>query len=501
LILNVKAITKSSEKFEKETNKYNELMVEEADEGYAVHLFAQSVDSVVCTLCKKVLKDVVYASCGDKFCRKCLQKLFKYEVEKIDSLNHEKNTDEQVHCPLCERSINSVVFTEDRLLNEGIQQMEVICPNSLKKHLATGRHTCSWLGQLCELDDHIKTKCHHNLKCCRSTACPLTGSFDRMTEYHRLTCEYRIVSCPYCNEDIQFNDFQKHCFFFCEMMLIKCKNNCPEFQNLMLPRKEMVQHEQNCLEGEVKCPLFAFGCNSTCKGLVKRSDFLNHTDNPANLKSAFENLKNKHYSVKTDVSWIFAEGDLRLLNYSKLMQAISNDNFGAPYELLLRNKWLKGHLYNQVELVDYLFENICRTVDPSVALAHIAHDFQYVLNSVNQKQEFQISSKHCLFNELEITFSLSYYERYSKFVSVVLTIENANSIEMDCDIALIDTIQHRKFNEKQVFTFTKYEKIKAYPHSNHIGYLFEIPTEEFFLHEETTTTASLFANLRIINKF
>ncbi|XP_033734392.1 TNF receptor-associated factor 3-like [Pecten maximus] len=80
-------------------------------------------------------------------------------------------------------------------------------------------------------------------------------------EEHLKGCEYRIVVCTYCGEDVIFNQKQEHESIQCRKFPIPCPNGCGH-ENL--PRDEMREHvELTCPKKPIHCKFANVGCEFT----------------------------------------------------------------------------------------------------------------------------------------------------------------------------------------------------------------------------------------------
>ena len=198
-----------------------------------------------CEICLDVLNDPVQTSCcGQSYCKKC-----------VDQLQNKV-------CPHCRANLE--IFPDKksvRLIND----LEIKCPFFIGKR-------CRWKGCASELKNHLES-CD-----IKPITCPLgCGKLYevRNMEAHSFFCNYRLVSCKYCKEQVKHKDKLKH-YDICPEMPIQCPNACSSEEKIT--REKMKEHLDVCPDQEVSCKYSEFGCDIK----AKRKDYEDH------LSSCFE---------------------------------------------------------------------------------------------------------------------------------------------------------------------------------------------------------------------
>jgi hypothetical protein len=453
--------------------------------GYPMDLFVnEDMKHLTCAICFDVLKDaMIITSCSHGFCKICLLNVIKKESS--------------AECPLCRETFTWDKVIPNRIVDECVQKMVIACPNSKINAGFKKVKGCEWKEKLQELDNHLINHCQHNTTDCTNIGC----EEGEVTKQHFLTCEFRTVNCVHCGEARIYRDQQTH-YYFCQKFPIKCPYKCRSLNNHKLPRLEMTKHlEDSCDKKVIKCSLYNLGCIPNCKGLIRRRDYINHVGNPVdNFTAAFRKLEEENYILKSN-------GTCNSMSYLNLMKAISANSFNFCSEQLIKSEWLKGALSpSKKELAEFLTKSIC-TIYPQYYVAHIASDCEITSDEVlSQFQSFHYCSHHNLFvdffRDIDIEIDIC-YNTGSDFVDIAIsivkansTIDNANSIKMNCDVTLID------FNYP--VKLFKLQKYSLFAKSNKIGRCFSIPYEDFIekcsFHEKRKRfVTSVFAKIMIKN--
>ncbi len=193
---------------------------------------------VECPICKLILRDPYLISCGckDSFCKTCIEPVYNRGNP----------------CPLC----NSIKFT--------------ICPNTEKKlilenskvYCSNKKKGCNWIGDLKDLDSHLKsdskTGCSYvELTCALCTDKVLKSL---MAIHRESVCRKRQYLCQSCsNYQSDYEDVMENHMPNCELVLMDCPNEgCV---SKPMPKKDIKQHLLECPESVVQCKLASAGCH------------------------------------------------------------------------------------------------------------------------------------------------------------------------------------------------------------------------------------------------
>ncbi|XP_023236686.1 uncharacterized protein LOC111635817 [Centruroides sculpturatus] len=153
-------------------------------------------EDLICSICGCVFYDPVECQCLHVYCRNCI----------CDWLSFQNN------CPVCRKSVSLFELQPvGPIIKNMIMKLTIRCPNAV--------HGCKQNFALEEYDSHL------------------------------VNCDYGIIKCNKCQEEMQIKDRFKHERLECNYRLIQCEKYC----SLILPANSMKYH--NCakeLKNEIK---------------------------------------------------------------------------------------------------------------------------------------------------------------------------------------------------------------------------------------------------------
>jgi len=196
----------------------------------------QILKDYICPLCEGVYKYPVLDSCGDIFCKEC----FNISISRSQL------------CPVRNIPYKDLKsFSTLEFINKILDKQKLFCKNK-----ANG---CEWFSTLCFYEKHLKFDCLKEIISCTNENCKVL--FPReYNERHLEECEYRIVKCEDCGEQVSFHlleNHQKHCPFF----KIPCSQSC----NAYIERCGLDKHiKLSCPNTEVTCIYSSYGCCFQC---------------------------------------------------------------------------------------------------------------------------------------------------------------------------------------------------------------------------------------------
>ena len=169
-------------------------------------------------------------------------------------------------CPLCKET--PLRTTDDRFFKRKVRQLKVRCNNK-----SAG---CEWVGELGELDNHLKPgsvegPCHFvDVEC--PLQCGRRVKRRNLDEHKSNECAKRPFSCKYCDYESTHekvvNDHWPKCQHYPEV----CPNNCSTDK---IERRFLQHHLKE------KCPLEMIPCKfafAGCGAKIKRESMKEHLD-------------------------------------------------------------------------------------------------------------------------------------------------------------------------------------------------------------------------------
>ena len=168
----------------------------------------------------------------------------------------EKLKTEKKPCPICNKS--PLKTTDDLFFKRKVLHLKVFCRNK-----STG---CKWVGELGELDNHLKLGSAEGQCNFVKVSCPLKCGESvqrRSLKGHKSgECPNRPYTCCYCKLEITYGEMQRH-FRVCTSCPVQCPNKCSV---MAFERKNLEQHlEVECPMQESECKFSFAGCSAKLK--------------------------------------------------------------------------------------------------------------------------------------------------------------------------------------------------------------------------------------------
>ena len=156
--------------------------------GYATDRFKNSVDkNFLCPICADVLKDPVQCQNQHYFCKVCIKK------------HLEKNAKS---CPICVQDLSEETLAEPpRILTDYLDGLMISCDHS--------EIGCTEVVQVSRLKTHVR-ECNYRPVVCTNEKCGQTFKQEDLADHVTNACEYRLVHCPDCEDDMIYKKFSKH---------------------------------------------------------------------------------------------------------------------------------------------------------------------------------------------------------------------------------------------------------------------------------------------------
>ena len=156
--------------------------------GYATDRFKNTVDkNFLCPICAEVLKDPVQCQNQHYFCKVCIKK------------HLEKNAKS---CPICVQDLSEETLAEPpRILTDYLDGLMISCDHS--------ERGCTEVVQVSRLKAHVR-ECNYRPVVCTNEKCGQTFKQEDLADHVTNACEYRLVHCPDCEDDMIYKKFSKH---------------------------------------------------------------------------------------------------------------------------------------------------------------------------------------------------------------------------------------------------------------------------------------------------
>ena len=202
-----------------------------------------------CPVCLLVLREphTTSCSCGNNFCRGCIER----SKGSINPL-----------CPVCNEEFETHA---NKWLQRALNQLSVYCTHKNKG--------CKWVGPLGQLDEHLNLNADTgmliegcgfvSLRCHDCNESMPRNTYGAHISTH---CEQRPFSCDHCGEyNSNYADVINNHWPQCPCHPVECVNKCGAHPQ----RKDLSQHLSN------ECPLTSISCED-CSAQVLRGEMHKH---------------------------------------------------------------------------------------------------------------------------------------------------------------------------------------------------------------------------------
>jgi len=192
----------------------------------------------LCELCDSLLKEPLQLSCGDLFCRLCVEPYL--------------TNDSRLSCPKCEEELdaNCPAFPDNSAKKEILTKLKVYC-----RQKSAG---CEETLFLRDKDEH-ESRCQFVKRPCSflEWGCDVELA-ERDEEKHLASCPFRPIECAHCGESIATCKMDDHLKDVCLAVKMNCPFDCGRKELL---REELNEHVSLCSLRTVPCPYQDVGCD------------------------------------------------------------------------------------------------------------------------------------------------------------------------------------------------------------------------------------------------
>ena len=156
--------------------------------GFGTDRFKISVDkNFLCPICADVLKDPVQCQNQHYFCKKCIKKHLETNAKS---------------CPICVQDLSEETLAEaPRILTDYLNGLMISCDHS--------ERGCTEEVPVSILKFHVR-KCDFRPIVCTNEKCGQTLNQKDLDDHVTDECEYRLVHCRDCDDDMIYKKFTKH---------------------------------------------------------------------------------------------------------------------------------------------------------------------------------------------------------------------------------------------------------------------------------------------------
>ena len=194
--------------------------------GYATDHFKVFVENnFLCSICAEVLKDPVQCQNQHHFCKVCIKKHLETNAKS---------------CPICVQDLEEKTLAEPpRILTDYLNGLLISCDHS--------ERGCTEAVPVSQLKAHVR-ECKYRPVVCPNEKCEQTINQEDLTEHLNNACEYRLMDCPDCEDDMIYKKFSNHACVLSKD-LNKLKVEWAEVKNVL---GEICNSQKEILKSEKK---------------------------------------------------------------------------------------------------------------------------------------------------------------------------------------------------------------------------------------------------------
>ena len=252
--------------------------------GFGTDRFKISVDkNFLCPICTDVLKDPVQCQNQHYFCKECIKK------------HLETNTKS---CPICVQDLSEETLAEaPRILLDYLNGLMISCDHS--------ERGCTEEVPVSGLKSHVR-ECDFRPVVCTNEKCEQTFNQKDLADHVTDECEYRLVHCLDCDDEMIYKKFTKHA---CEISKgfnkmglewSELKNALGEICN---SQKEMCNYQKEMYNSQKEmynCQKEM--CNSQKEMCNYQKEMCNYQKEVCNSQKEMCNSQKEMYSILKEMS-------------------------------------------------------------------------------------------------------------------------------------------------------------------------------------------------------
>ena len=202
--------------------------------GFDANFVEPLSDRLTCPICRSAPREPRITECGHQFCLECLRPLIRNAA---------------VLCPICRTELKETEIYPNNMVKREILSLKIKCDNQ--------EEGCEWTGELRQQDEHKQT-CGYVVVPCDNKCEEMVMRKDKNHHEENL-CYRRIVSCSYCDVQLEYQEVVSVHFESCVRFPVGCHYGC----GMQIPRGDMDVHtsrEGICSKSPLQCDFADAGC-------------------------------------------------------------------------------------------------------------------------------------------------------------------------------------------------------------------------------------------------
>jgi len=277
-------------------------------------------ESLICILCKKVLRNAKQISCGCRFCAQCLN---MYIISGDPS------------CPGDSEECQIQIFSSDMESNDD---------NFANKEI--GKLTMKCISEDCYVRDNIKKICEHTSTCEhiveKRSQCSKSLQRKDMDEHLSLYCKDSLVECDYCKlqltrKFIETTHYNMESESLCDLYECVCPYEC-DVNDIVVIKP----HLRVCNNRHMQCPYMELGCTSDA---VPQNAMSSHLckEGYRHARVLLETISNLENEVNR-MEMMLNDGVTRINTLEEELKRLQNENNDIKNKISYRSEVVGGSL-------------------------------------------------------------------------------------------------------------------------------------------------------------
>uniref|UniRef100_A0A4W5L7B9 TNF receptor-associated factor n=1 Tax=Hucho hucho TaxID=62062 RepID=A0A4W5L7B9_9TELE len=212
--------------------------------GFPKQILANKLeDKHLCNCCQKLLRRPYQAQCGHRFCSYCFNRTVRDGPQKCNACIKEDIFEEPTSI------LKQGCAFPDNAARREVENLSVVCINE----------GCTWKGNIREYELSHEGKCEYMIIPCPS--CKEQIRFNEQERHNERECPERTLNCKYCKEPFHFKNIKAH-----DEICPKYPMICEGCAKKKIPREKYVDHIKFCSKFRTPCRFHVVGCDMSLAG-------------------------------------------------------------------------------------------------------------------------------------------------------------------------------------------------------------------------------------------
>uniref|UniRef100_A0A4W5JWE9 TNF receptor-associated factor n=1 Tax=Hucho hucho TaxID=62062 RepID=A0A4W5JWE9_9TELE len=206
-------------------------------------------DKHLCNCCHNLLRRPFQAQCGHRFCSYCFNMTVRDGPQKCNACIKEDIFEEPTSI------LKQGCAFPDNAARREVENLSAVCINE----------GCTWKGNIKEYELSHEEKCEYMIIPCPS--CKEQIRFNEQERHNERECPERTLNCKYCKEPFHFKNIKAH-----DEICPKYPMICEGCAKKKIPREKYVDHIKFCSKFRTPCRFHVVGCDMSVSSCIISSE-------------------------------------------------------------------------------------------------------------------------------------------------------------------------------------------------------------------------------------